>query len=561
MKKTLILLFTSLVFITSNAQSIEKIRCEYEEKPFGLEVTNPRLSWQIKSTTRGTKQTAYQILVADNEADLKKDNGNVWNSGMVKSEQSIKIDYAGKFLESRKRYFWKVKIWNEKNKPTTYSEPTWWEMALLKKEDWSAHWIGKNGTEGKSVEFQKEFNLAKRAVRARIYVTGVGAYHLIFNGKKVSQDILTPGLTNDMKMIPYQIYEVSNDDLTIGINFITATLGNAWLNGKNTCRLLFQMELEFYDGSRQTVISDGSWKTRLSPIVSNSIYGGEVYDARLEYSKDWENAALMDDLENSKNAELKAFITPQAQVIKEIKAVKITEPKKGRYVFDFGENIVGFTHLQVEGKAAKEIELKFAEILTDKGLADQANSKGIKPTDKYILKGYGIEKWEPKFTYHGFRFVEVEGLPKKPDENTLLAKVIYSNVPFVENAAYSEEILNKIYAKKIIVEPNFNESKLIIIPTLTTESKTFDSNYGQITSQSNLQGNKFSLKLSIPANSSVQIQLPLQAGKTINNIKESGKPFIVKKKPVKLEGVTYLKTEKDKVIFEVLSGNYEFVVE
>ena len=116
MKKTLILLFTSLVFITSNAQSIEKIRCEYEEKPFGLEVTNPRLSWQIKSTTRGTKQTAYQILVADNEADLKKDNGNVWNSGIVKSEQSIKIDYAGKFLESRKRYFWKVKIWNEKNK-------------------------------------------------------------------------------------------------------------------------------------------------------------------------------------------------------------------------------------------------------------------------------------------------------------------------------------------------------------------------------------------------------------------------------------------------------------
>ena len=128
----------------------------------------------------------------------------------------------------------------------------------------------------------------------------------------------------------------------------------------------------------------------------------------------------------------------------------ITEPKKGRYVFDFGENIVGFTHLQVEGKAAKEIELKFAEILTDKGLADQANSKGIKPTDKYILKGYGIEKWEPKFTYHGFRFVEVEGLPKKPDENTLLAKVIYSNVPFVENAAYSEEILNKILQFSIV---------------------------------------------------------------------------------------------------------------
>ena len=570
MNKILVALFTTLIFTTSNAQILEKLRCEYEEKPLGLEIKNPRLSWQMKSATRGAKQTAYQILVADNEVELKKDIGNIWNSGMVKSEQSLKIDYAGKPLESRKRYFWKVKVWNEKNKPTIYSEPTWWEMALLQKTDWAAHWIGKNSTEGKSVELQKEFNLAKRAVRARIYVTGLGAYNLIFNGKKVSQDILSPGLTNFMKTIPYQIYEVSNDDLTIGVNFITVTLGNAWWSSKNLCRLLFQMELEFYDGSRQTIISDGSWKTRLSAIVSNSIYGGEIYDARLEYGKDWENAAIMDDVENktstneifsTKNAELKPLVAPQAQVIKEIKAVKITEPRKGRYVFDFGQNVVGFTYLQTEGKAAKEIELKFAEIVTDKGLVDQTNSKGIKPIDKYILKGYGVEKWEPKFTYHGFRYVEAEGLTKKPDENTLVAKVIYENTPFVENIAYSEGFSSKIYTKKAIIEPNLNEAKLIIEPTLASESKNFDSNYGQITSQSNFQGNKFSLKLSIPANSSVQVQLPLNAGKTINNIKESGKPFIVKKKPVKIEGITYLKTEKDKAIFEVLSGNYDFVVE
>jgi len=556
MKKTLILLFISLIIFQTNAQTLEKLKCEYQETPMGLEVMNPRLSWQMKAINRGVKQTAYQILVADNEADLKKDNGNVWNSGMVKSEQSIKIDYAGKPLESRKRYFWKVKIWNEKNKPTIYSESTWWEMALLKKEDWSAHWIGKNGTDGKSIELQKEFNLGKRATRARIYVTGVGAYHLIFNGKKVGQDILTPGLINDSKIIPYQIYEISNEDLSIGINFITATLGNAWQKGNLPCKLLFQMEMEFYDGSRQTVISDGSWKTRLSPIVSNSIHGGEVYNAQLEYGKDWENAAIMDDAQSG--IELKPQISPQARVIKEIKAVKIIEPRKGRYVFDFGQNIVGYTYLQTEGKATKEVELKFSETLTDKGLAEQ---KGIKPTDRYILKGYGVEKYEPKFSYHGFRYVEVEGLPKKPDENTLVAKVIYENTPFVENFAYSEELLSKIYAKKAIVEPNFSEAKTVIAPTLTAETKTFDTNYGQISSQSNLQGNKFSLKLTIPANSSAQVQIPLQAGKTINNIKESGKLFIVKKKPVKIEGVTLVKTEKDKVIFEVASGNYEFTVE
>lgn len=556
MKKTLILLFISLIIFQTNAQTIEKLRTEYQETPMGLEVMTPRLSWQMKATNRGAKQTAYQILVADNEADLKKDNGNIWNSGMVKSEQSIKVDYAGKPIESRKRYFWKVKIWNEKNKPTPYSQSTWWEMALLKKEDWSAHWIGKNGTEGKSIELQKEFNLSKRATRARIYVTGVGAYHLIFNGKKVGQDILTPGFINDAKIIPYQIYEISNEDLSIGVNFITATLGNAWQKGNQPNKLLFQMEMEFYDGSRQTVISDGSWKTRLSAILSNAIHSGEVYNAQLEYGKDWENAAIMDDAQSS--LVLKPQISPQAKIIKELKAIKITEPRKGRYVFDFGQNIVGYTYLQTEGKATKEVELKYAETLTDKGFADQ---KGIKPTDKYILKGYGVEKWEPKFSYHGFRYVEVEGLPKKPDENNIVAKVIYENTPFVENFAYSEDFLSKIYTKKAIVEPNFNEAKTIIAPTLAAESKNFDTNYGQITSQSNVQGNKFSLKLSIPANSSAQIQLPLQAGKTINNVKESGKFFVVKKKPVKIEGVTLVKTEKDKLTFDVSSGNYDFVIE
>jgi len=556
MKKTIILLFISLNIFQTNAQTIEKLKCEYQETPMGLEILNPRLSWQMKATNRGAKQTAYQILVADNEADLKKDIGNVWNSGMMKSEQSIKIDYAGKTIESRKRYFWKVKVWNEKNKSTQYSESSWWEMALLKKEDWSAHWIGKNGTDGKSIELQKEFSLGKRATRARIYVTGVGAYHLIFNGKKVGQDILTPGFINDSKAIPYQIYEISNEDLSIGINFITATLGNAWQKENMPNKLLFQMEMEFYDGSRQTIISDESWKTRLSPIVSNLIYVGEVYNAQLEYGKDWENAAIVEDAKSPQ--ELKPLILPQMRIIKEIKAVKITEPRKGRYVFDFGQNIVGYAYLQTEGKATKEVELKYAETLTEKGLAEQ---KGIKPTDKYLLKGYGVEKWEPKFSYHGFRYVEVEGLPKKAEENTLIAKVIYENTPFVENYAYSEDLLEKIYTKKTIKEPNFNESKVIIAPTLTSETKTFETNYGQIMSQSNVQGNKFNLKLSIPANTAAQIQLPLQAGKTINNIKEGGKLFIVKKKPVKIEGITYVKSEKDKAIFEVASGTYDFIIE
>ena len=155
----------------------------------------------------------------------------------------------------------------------------------------------------------------------------------------------------------------------------------------------------------------------------------------------------------------------------------------------------------------------------------------------------------------------VVDIPKKAEENTLIAMVIYENTPFVENYAYSKDLLEKIYTKKTIKEPNFNESKVIVAPTLTSETKTFETNYGQITSQSNVQGNKFNLKLSIPANTAAQIQLPLQAGKTINNIKEGGKSFVVKKKPVKIEGITYVKSEKDKAIFEVASGTYDFIIE
>lgn len=581
MKNKIILFILTLVLIKTKAQTIEKLRCENEENPIGLEIKNPLLSWQMKSITRGTKQNAYQILVADNEADLKKDNGNIWNSGMIKTNKSYQVEYAGKQLESRKKYYWKVKVWNEKNKPTIYSETASWEMAFIEKADWSAHWIGKNGIESnppKSIELQKEFNLAKRAIRARIYVSSLGAYHLIFNGKKIGEEILASSLTNNSESLNYQIYDLSNDDLSIGVNFITVTLGNAWWGSgldwikekapKNDgfCKLIFHLELEFYDGSRQTVISDGSWKTRLSPIISNTIYGGEIYDARLEYGKDWENAAIMD--ESMININLKYTQHLQKNTTNIIKATKISEPKKGHYVFDFGKNIVGFVHLEAEGKAAKEVEIKYSDVLTDKGLIGQSsllnvfssNDKSI-PTDKYIFKGYGIEKWQPKFTLHNFRYIEVEGLSKKPDNNILVAKAVFENTPLEENIINSEKVLDKIYVEKANVQPIIEDSKIIISPILATETKIKETNYGQVTSQSILQGKKYSLKLSIPANTSIQLELPLEKGKTINNIKESGKSVFVKNKLSKILGISYLKTENEKAIFEVLSGNYEFTIE
>ncbi|MFN8354182.1 MAG: family 78 glycoside hydrolase catalytic domain [Spirosomataceae bacterium] len=481
MKKTLLALCTFLLVIQAVAQPI-KLRCEYQDRPLGMDVTKPRLSWQVKSAVRNAKQTAYQIVVASTEENLKKDNGDVWNSGKVTSDQSLFVEYKGKALESRKRYFWKVKIWDEKAKPTAWSETAWWEMGLLNKSDWTAHWIGMKGTEGKppkSVELQKEFNLDRRVTHARVYVSGLGAYHLIMNGKKVGSDILTPGWTNYLKTIHYQTYDVT-ELMNQGINFITATLGNAWWSSglgwgggqfrysEGPCRLLYQLELTFYDGTIQTLRSDGSWKVRTSAITDNSLYHGENYDARLEYNKDWQNATILDDVTNkpqtfsnkdekaneaeedvlfsTANATLKASPAPQIQVIQEIQPISVKEPRNNRWVFDFGQNIVGFVRLKVEGKAGKEVTLKFGELLDEKGLVDQANLRTAKATDTYILKGDRVEEWEPKFTYHGFRYVEMTGFPgKKPDLTTLVAKVIHNAVSVTGTFECSDDLLNKIY--------------------------------------------------------------------------------------------------------------------
>lgn len=474
------ILFLFLTCFSVSAQTVENLRTEYAENPLGIDVTTPRFSWQLNSPARDSRQTAYQVLVSDKEETLAKNQGNIWNSGVVKTGQSTWIDYKGQVLKSGTRYYWKVRVWNEKNK--VFSQAAWFETGLLKKEDWQAHWIGMKGTEGKppkSVELQKEFPVKKRVVKARIYATGLGAYHLSFNGSKVGHEVLTPGWTHYLKTLHYQTYEIPAEEVTSGTNFITVTLGNAWWSSglgwgggkfsysQGPCRLLFRMELEFYDGTKQVIVSDDTWLARLSPLVSNTLYDGEVYDARLENSNNWVKASLLDtesntttlfsdqpgpnkaeeaDIFSTAALRLTASPSPPVRITEELQPVAITEPKKGRYVLDFGQNVVGFVHLKAEGKAGKELTMKFAELLTDKGLADQANLRSIRPTDKYIFKGYGTEEWEPRFTYHGFRYVEVEGLSKKPDTHTFTAKVIHSDLPAAGSFACSEDLLNKIYA-------------------------------------------------------------------------------------------------------------------
>ncbi|MGL4632697.1 MAG: family 78 glycoside hydrolase catalytic domain, partial [Leadbetterella sp.] len=483
MKINFKLLYSALFMYTHvcMAQVPVNLKFEYQRNPIGVDKQNPRLSWQIKSDARGTKQTAYQILVASSEANLKKDIGDVWSSGKVMSDKNIFIAYKGKPFVSRQKCFWKVKVWNQKAKPSIWSEIATWEMGLLQKSDWSAHWIGKKGTEGrppKAIDFQKEFKLNKRPVRAVVYVCGLGAYTVSFNGKKIGNDILAPGWTHYPKTIHYQTYEIDSESLMSGVSFISGSVGSGWWSSglgwekadahysQGPNRLLFQMEFTYYDGTIDRVVSDQSWEVRNSAIVENSIYGGEVYDGRLEYSKEWVKADLLDDATNktslfpnammgggekevvfsTENAILKANPTGGIKVQQELKAIAMTEPKKGHYVYDFGQNMVGYVQVTAEGNAGKKIELKFSELIDSKGMVDQANLRAIRPKDTYILKGYGKEVWEPKFTFHGYRYVELTGYPGKPNINTLVAKVIHSPIDKKGTFTCSNPLLNKIYS-------------------------------------------------------------------------------------------------------------------
>ncbi len=570
MKKYFLVLFL-LIIAKSNAQTIDNLTCEQMVNPMGITNKIPSLSWKIKSLVRGTKQTAYQILVADSENNLKKDIGNLWNSGIIKSNQSYMIKYSGKSIEPNKRYFWKVKIWNEKNKPSPFSESAWFETAMFEKSDWIAHWIGlenKPENYNKSIEIQKEFNLNKRAVRARVYVTALGAYHLIINGKKIGNRYLTPDFTDFSKQLNYQIYELSNEDLSIGINFITTTLGNSWWSPempwsrgkdfKEPCRLLFQMELDFYDGSKQIISSDNSWKVRNSPILSNSLMNGESYDARLEYGKDWINASILDEI--SSNIGLFPKIDAGLEIGNEIKAISINESKKGKYIYDFGEILNGFVHLQVEGKVGKEIEIRYAETLNEKGLIDSPKNKNDIVRDSYILKGYGIEQWEPKFSFKKFRYIELEGFPKKPDENTLKVKVI-AGLKDISIGKLTENQLTDLFASHSKENSPYKNDKISITELKPMEqgNNSYVHNGELIESEWQKINNKRHYYINIPANEEVILTLPLEDGtKVFRNILESGKPLVQKNKPMKIDGIKSIKMDKKTLQVELGSGKYDF---
>ena len=437
------------------------LKCEYQSNPLGIDVEYPRFSWMVNDESRGAVQTAYQLLVASSADILEKDRGDVWDSEKILSDQNHLITYDGPALASGRRYFWKVRTWNRDDQASGYSVPSYWEMAMLTPGDWSAKWIGKDekGRPPRSIMLRKEFSIDEDIQDARLYITGLGNYIVYINGRKVGEDLLTPGWTDYPTKVQYQTYDVTSH-LKNGKNAIGAVLGNMWWSSglgwrggvaysDGPLRLFAQMKIRT-PGEEQWIVTDDSWKLTYSPFVENTIYHGVTYDARLEQpgwnegdfdDTSWEKAILIED----EGRRLVAQQGPPIRITERKKAVAIREVKPGIYLFDFGVNMVGYVRLRVEGSKGSRIKMRFAELLNEGDTVAQENLRSAIATDYYICKGDGIEEFEPFFTYHGFRYVQVEGLEKVPDESTLTGLVFHSAADATGEFSCSADILNAFY--------------------------------------------------------------------------------------------------------------------
>jgi alpha-L-rhamnosidase len=430
------------------------LRCEYLPDPLGVDTAQPRFSWVLQDSQRAEKQIAYQVLVATKPDLLGHDSGDQWDSGKVASEESTQVIYAGKVLQSGKTYYWKVRAWDKEGKSSEYSRTAHFGMGLLSQAEWKGSWIGGGSTGGN--EFRKEFTLNGKVADARVYITALGYYELRVNGKRIGHNVLDPGWTTYPKRVLYSTYDISSA-LQEGPNVIAVMLGGGWatqkVNGSdvyyNSPALLVQMNAELAGGRQVSVASDASWKTTAGPIADASVYDGEVYDARRE-TPGWDMPGFADAgwsaaqvVEGSAGIRSSQMMQP-IRVVDTIVPVKLTSPEPGVYVYDMGQNMSGWGRLQVEGPTGAKVTLRYAELLYDNGMINRENIREAKSRDIYILRGGEQESYEARFTYHGFRYVEVTGFPGTPSLDSVRGRVAHSAVNTVGSFMASKQILNDI---------------------------------------------------------------------------------------------------------------------
>lgn len=415
-------------------QAPSGLKCEYLANPEGIDVVSPRFFWIPGHSDRGQKQSAYQIVVS---TDPRCEKADGWDSGRVASAEFTHVVYAGKRLASDTDYYWKVRFWDKDGTASPYSAIVRFSLGLLSREEWTGEWIGGAN------QLRTEFQLDGPAVRAKAYICGLGYYELRINGEKIGRNVLDPAWTTYDKRALYVTYDVTRA-LRAGANAVGVMLGQGWFKSRV---LLLQIDIELAGGRKIRVVSDGNWKAVAGPIVGDSVYDGETYDARLE-TPGWDRPGFDDkgwtgaERVPGPKGRLSAQMMPPIQVMDTIVPLKMTAPRPGVYVFDMGQNFSGWARLRVSGPKGAEVRLRFAEMLYDTGLINQENLRSARAEDVYILKGEGEEIFEPRFTYHGFRYVQMTGFPGVPTAETLRGRVVHSSVRQTGSFAASNPVLN-----------------------------------------------------------------------------------------------------------------------
>src|SRR6187399_3179137 len=451
-------LLLGLFFLTTTISAQVKVvnlLTENQTNPIGLDVQQPRFSWQLESEQRNISQTAYEITVSGSK-------GSVWKSGKITSDRSVQVPYAGTVLQSGKKYTWQVRVWDNNGKASASSEPAFFQTAMMSPTDWKAKWIEADLTEDSinrpALYFRKQFSSSRKIVSATVYITAHGMYEAQINGKRVGDAYLTPGWTSYKKRLQYQVYDVTNL-VASGNNAIGVVTGNGWyrgflawggnkdIYGKKT-GILFQLDINYSDGTTATIVSDESWKSSTGSIRFSEIYHGETIDAR-EEKAGWSTANYNDanwsgvKVQNYPNDNLLATYNEPVKKHETFKPLKIFTTPKGEKVIDFGQNLVGWVIAKVNGNAGDKITLRHAEVLDKEGNFYLDNLRAANATATYYLSGKGEEVFEPHFTFYGFRYIKIEGVNDlKPGDFTAVA--LYSDMKPTGTFTSSNPLINQL---------------------------------------------------------------------------------------------------------------------
>jgi alpha-L-rhamnosidase len=444
--------------------TINNLECEYLENPIGINVTSPRLSWILTSAVNDQVQTAYQVLAASSPELLSEKKADMWNSGKTESGQSIQVVYDGEALGSGDICWWKVRVWDKDGKASSWSQPASFEIGLLEVGDWQADWI-KTSIDFDEVfhpspMFRKEFSLSKQIKSARLYITSLGLYEAEINGRKVGDQVLTPGWTSFHSRLQYQTYDVGAM-LNSGNNAIGITLGDGWYRafrpnnrnregfGDESLDVMTQLEVTYTDGTKEMLTTDRSWKSTTGPVIMSSIYNGETYDARKE-KPGWTRPGYDDsgwsEVETVvHNNDLIVYpSSPPMRKVEEIKALEILNTPEGDVVIDMGQNMVGWIRLKVDCPAGTEITIRHAEVLDKEGNFYTENLRRAAQTNTYICKGGGTEIYEPHFTFQGFRFVAISGYPGEVTKDMFTGIVVHSDLDKTGTFRCNDDMINQL---------------------------------------------------------------------------------------------------------------------